>query len=118
MAPETAGRLLAQAKLESADFATAELLAERVLERTPRIPLRAEVEWIRSQSAYWRGDFGTAARWAEAARSSGRGVPEGWVTFLRSGAARTLYGGATAGERVFLRFRLGTRPAGRKCGGR
>jgi len=107
MAPETAARLLAQAKLESADFSSAEVLAERVLALTPRISLRAEMEWIRSQSAYWRGDFGAAARWAEAAREAGRGVPEGWVTFLLSGKARTLYGGATAGERLVLRFRLG-----------
>ena len=105
--PETAARLLAQAKLESADFESAERVAGRVLERSPRMELRAEMEWIRSQSAYWRGDFAAAARWAEAARSSGRGVPEGWVTFLLSGGTKTLYGGAAAGERLFLRFRLG-----------
>ncbi len=107
MAPEAAARLLAQAKLESADFSSAELLAERVLARTSRMSLRAEMEWLRSQSAYWRGDFGAAARWADAARASGRGVPEGWVTFLLSGQGRMLYGGAAAGERLVLHFRLG-----------
>jgi hypothetical protein len=104
---ETAGRLAAQAKLESGDFASAELLAERVLARTPRMSLRAEMEWIRSQSAYWRGDFGAAQRWAAAARDAGRGVPEGWITFLKSGEARTPYGGAAPGDRILLRFRLG-----------
>ncbi len=105
--PETTARLLAQAKLESGDFPSAELLADRVLARTPRATLRAEMEWLRSQSAYWRGDFGTAMRAAALAREAGRGVPEGWIVFLRSGEARTLYGGATAGERLLLRFRLG-----------
>ncbi|MFI5180443.1 MAG: aspartyl protease family protein [Thermoanaerobaculia bacterium] len=107
MAPETAARILAQAKLESGDFPSAELLAERVLARTPRISLRAEMEWLRSQSAYWRDDFGAAARWAAAAREAGRGVPEGWITFLLSGEARTLYGGATSGQHLLLHFRLG-----------
>ncbi len=107
LVPETAARILAQAKLESADFESAERLAGRILERSPRMELRAEMEWLRSQSAYWRGDFRAAARWAEAAKASGRGIPEGWVTFLLSGEARTLYGGAAAGERLFLRFRLG-----------
>ena len=77
MVPETAARLLAEAKLESGDFPSAELLAGRVIARTQRMSVRAEMEWLRSQSAYWRGDFGDAARWAEAARVVGSGYPGG-----------------------------------------
>ena len=105
--PETAARLLAEAKLESGDFRTAERIAAHVLEKTSRTSLLAEMEWLSSQSAYWRNDFSGAARHAAASREAGRGVPEGWITFLNSGAARNLYGGASAGDRLQLRFRFG-----------
>ena len=104
---EKAARLLAQAKLESGDFAAAEGLAERVLARPLRNETRAEVEWLRAQAAYWRDDFGAAATWAESARASGRGVPEGWIAFLRSGEKRRPYHGPEPGERLSMRFLFG-----------
>lgn len=105
--PEKAARLLLQAKLEAGDFGVAEVIASRLLSRPLRMETRAEVEWLRSQAAYWRGDFGAAARGAEASREGGRGVPEGWIAFLRSGAARRLYDGTAPGERCTLRFLYG-----------
>jgi len=107
MDPEKAARLLLQARLEAGEFDVAEAIADRLLARPLRMATRAEVEWLRSQAAYWRGDFGAAARAAEAARDAGRGVPEGWIAFLRSGAARRLYDGAGPGERSTLRFLYG-----------
>jgi hypothetical protein len=105
--PEKGARLLLQAKLEAGDFAVAEGIASRLLARPLRMETRAEVEWLRSQAAYWRGDFGSAARWAEASRAAGRRVPEGWITFLKSGESRRPYDGASAGERSTLRFLYG-----------
>jgi hypothetical protein len=106
---EKSARLLSQAKLESGDFAGAEAVVERLLSRPLRNERRAEAEWVRAQAAYWRGDFGAAATWAESARAAGRGVPEGWVAFLRSGKARRPYHGPDPGERFSIRI-LVTRP--------
>ncbi|HQR44842.1 MAG TPA: pepsin/retropepsin-like aspartic protease family protein [Thermoanaerobaculia bacterium] len=105
--PEKGAHLLLQAKLETADFAVAEAIAGWLLARPLRMETRADVEWLRSQAAYWRGDFGAAARSADASRAAGRGVPEGWITFLRSGEARKPYEGPVAGERTTLRFHYG-----------
>ena len=105
--PEKGARVLLQAKLETGDFAVAEVIANWLLARPLRLETRAEVEWLRSQAAYWRGDFGAAARAAEASRAAGRGVPEGWIAFLRSGESRKLYDGASAGDRSTLRFLYG-----------
>ncbi len=105
--PEKGARALLQAKLETGDFAVAEVIANWLLARPLRLETRAEVEWLRSQAAYWRGDFGAAARAAEASRAAGRGVPEGWIAFLRSGESRKLYDGASAGDRSTLRFLYG-----------
>lgn len=100
-------RLLAQAELESGNFAGAEALAGRILAQPLRLEERAEVEWIRSQAAYWRGEFATAARFAEESRIAGRGVPAGWIVFLKSGESRRLYAGPGVGERTTLRFLFG-----------
>lgn len=100
-------RLLAQAELESGHFADSEAVGGRLLERSLRPEERADLEWIRSQAAYLRGDFGAAARFAGAARSAGRGVPEGWIAFLRSGETRQPYSGSEAGTRAALRFLFG-----------
>ena len=100
-------RLLAEAKLEAGDFPVAEALATRALSRSLRSELRADLEWLRSQAAYWRGDFATAAAAAEGAQKAGRGVPEGWVVFLRSIGSQRLYGGAEPGTRATVRFRYG-----------
>lgn len=105
--PEKGARLLLQAKVEAGDFTTAEAIAAWLLGRPLRMEARAEVEWLRSQAAYWRGDFGAAARSADASRAAGRGVPEGWITFLRSGETRKAYDGAAAGERSTFRFHYG-----------
>jgi hypothetical protein len=102
-----AARLLAQAQLESGNFTAAETLAGRILAQPLRLEERAEVEWIRSQAAYWRGDFVAAARFATESRRAGRGVPEGWITFLKSGDGRSLYGGPGAAERTAASFRFG-----------
>ncbi len=107
---EKAARILAGAELESGDFAATEALAARILSRPLRNHVRAEVEWLRSQAAYWRGDFAPAAAWAESARAAGRGVPEGWIAFLRSGEKRSPYGGAGPGERFSSRIRV-SRPS-------
>ncbi|MGE5347399.1 MAG: hypothetical protein ACM3JH_15700, partial [Acidithiobacillales bacterium] len=100
-------RLLGLAELESGRFASAEAILGPLQARHLRAEERAEVEWIRSQAAYLRGDFGEAARFADASRAVGRGVPEGWITFLRSGQARHLFAGAGAGQRTAVRIRYG-----------
>jgi len=100
-------RLLAQAALESGHFADAEAVAGRLLARPLRAEEQAELEWIRSQAAYFRDDFGAAARYAEESQSAGRGVPDGWITFLKSGMARQLYSGTGAGQRTALPFLVG-----------
>ncbi len=100
-------RLLAQAELEAGRFAVCEAIAGRLLSLRLRAEERAEVEWIRSQAAYFRGDFEAAARFADASRAAGRGVPEGWIAFLRSGQARRLFAGAEAGQRTAIRIRYG-----------
>ena len=109
LAPESALWLLGRARLEAGDFAGAEAALNRLVARESRAPARAGALWLLSQAAYWRDDFGEAARFALATREAGRPVPEGWIAFLRSGGSRRLYAGAAPGTRTpALPLRFGT----------
>ncbi|MFI5118823.1 MAG: aspartyl protease family protein [Thermoanaerobaculia bacterium] len=95
-------RLSGQALLESGDFRGAAPRLERALAGTSRVSDRADLAWLLSQAAYWEGNFLSAGRWGRVAQREGKRVPEGWLVFLESQAARVLYGGATAAERLSI----------------
>ena len=100
-------RLSGQVLLERGDFRGAAPRLERALAGTGRRSDRADLAWLLSQAAYWEGDFPSAGRWGRAAQREGKRVPEGWLVFLESQAARVLYGGAAAGERLSLPIEFG-----------
>lgn len=95
-----ASRLLGRALLERGDFRAAHPYLERAYAQEGRFSLRADTAWFLSQCDTWSGHFVEAARWARIAQSDGRRIPDGWITFLLSGAGRTLYGGSVAGTRL------------------
>lgn len=100
-------RLSGQVLLERGDFRGAGPRLERALAGTGRGSERAEIAWLLSQSAYWGGDFATAGRWGRVAQREGKPVPDGWVVFLESQAARALYGGEPPGETLSLPVEFG-----------
>jgi len=102
-----AARLLGRALLERGDFRGCRPYLERVLAQNGRASERADAAWLLSQSAYWQGDFGAAARWGRAAQNEGRRVPDGWIAFLASRPGERPYGGASAGERLSSPFGFG-----------
>jgi hypothetical protein len=102
-----AARVLGRALLERGDFLGCRPFLERVLAQEGRASERADAAWLLSQSAYWQGDFETAARWGRVARNEGRPVPDGWILFLASRPGERLYAGAAAGERLSSTFEFG-----------
>ncbi len=100
-------RLTGQVLLERGDFHGAAARLEHALSGTGRGSDRADLAWLLSQAAYWDGDFLSAGRWGRVARHEGKRVPDGWLVFLESQAARVLYGGAAAGERLSLPVEFG-----------
>jgi hypothetical protein len=95
-------RLAGQVLLERGDFRGAAARLEHALAGTGRASDRADLAWLLSQAAYWEGDFPSAGRWGRVSQREGKRVPDGWLVFLESQAARVLYGGAAAGERLSL----------------
>ena len=100
-------RVLGQALLERGDYRGAVPVLERAHDEEGRMSLRGETAWRLSQALYWGGSFRDAARWAQIATGEGLRVPEGWITFLRSGEGRTPYAGAAPGERISLPMTFG-----------
>ena len=100
-------RLSGRVLLERGDFRGAAPRLERALAGTAREPDRADLAWLLSQAAYWEGDFPSAGRWGRVAQREGKGVPDGWLVFLESQAARVPYGGAAAGDRLVLPVEFG-----------
>jgi len=100
-------RLAGQVLLERGDFHGAAPRLERALAGTGRGSDRADLAWLLSQAAYWEGNFPSAGRWGRVAQREGKRVPDGWLVFLESQAARVLYGGAAAGERLSLPVEFG-----------
>ena len=85
-------RLAGQVLLERGDFHGAAPRLERALAGTGRGSDRADLAWLLSQAAYWEGNFASAGRWGRVAQREGKRVPDGWLVFLESQAARVLYG--------------------------
>jgi len=100
-------RLWGQVLLERGDFRGASPRLERALAGTSREGDRADLAWLLSQAAYWEGDLPSAGRWGRVAQREGKRVPDGWLVFLESQAARVPYGGAAAGDRLSLPVAFG-----------
>ncbi len=93
-------RILGQALLERGDSRAARSPLERAHGEEGRLAARADLAWMLAQAHWFQGDLAEAARWARTARAQGLKLPEGWITFLESGAGKGVYGGSGAGERL------------------
>lgn len=100
-------RVLGQTLLERGDARGARAPLEKAHDEEGRMSARADIAWQLAQASWFAGDLDSSARWARTARSQGLGIPEGWLTFLRSARGRVPYAGAAPGERVVLPLLFG-----------